>query len=190
MLFSKARGAILGLLYGHPDEALYMRQIIRMTGLSPGSVKRELDELVAAELVLRDARGKQVFFQANGKNPIYEELRSILLKTVGAGGAIRTALLPLAGRIRFAFLYGSAARGRVRRVSDIDVIVVGDVAFEEVCDALYPVQSSLAREVNPIVYPVREFRDKLKMRHHFLREVMESPKVFLVGDADELERLG
>jgi predicted nucleotidyltransferase len=190
MLFGKVRGAVLGLLYGKPDEALYMRQIIRMTALSPGSVKRELDDLVGAELLLREVRGKQVFFQANVKNPIYEELRGILLKTVGAAGVIRAALLPLAGRIRVAFVYGSAARGRIRRTSDIDVMVVGKVTFEEACNALYPVQATLGREVNPVVYQEREFRSKLKARHHFLTEVMGGPRVFLIGDANELERLG
>jgi predicted nucleotidyltransferase len=190
MLFGKTRGAVLGLLYGRPDEALYMRQIIRMTAFSPGSVKRELDELVAAELVTRETRGKQVFFQANVESPIYNELRSLLLKTVGAAGVVRTALSPLAGRMRVAFLYGSAARGPVRRASDIDVMIVGNVTFEEVSDALCPAQDMLGREVNPVVYSVAEFQTKLRARHHFVSEVMAGEKVFLFGDSSELERLG
>lgn len=190
MLFGKTRGAVLGLLYGRPDEALYVRQIIRMTALSPGSVTRELDELAAAELVTRETRGKQVFFQANVKGPVYDELRSLLLKTVGAAGVIRAALLPLAGRIRAAFLYGSAARGAVRRASDIDVMVVGNVTFEEVSDALGPAQDTLGREVNPVVYSTAEFRTKLRARHHFVSDVMAGEKVFLLGDSHELERLG
>jgi len=190
MLFGKTRGAVLGLLYGRPDEALYMRQIIRLTSLSPGSVKRELDELTAAELVTRETRGKQVFFQANVKSPIHDELRGLLLKTVGAAGVIRAALLPLAGRILAAFLYGSAARGAVRRASDIDVMIVGDVSFEEVSDALCPPQDVLGRDVNPVVYCTAEFRTKLRTKHHFVSEVMAGEKVFLLGDIHELERLG
>jgi predicted nucleotidyltransferase len=181
---------VLGLLYGRPDEAFYMREIIRMTALSPGSVKRELDELTAAELVVRETRGKQVFFQANIKSPVFDELRGLLLKTVGAAGVIRTTLLPLAGRIRVAFLYGSVARGAVRRASDIDVIVVGEVAFGEVSDALCPAQEKLGREVNPVVFSVAEFLAKRRARHYFVSEVMAGEKVFVVGDSDDLERLG
>jgi predicted nucleotidyltransferase len=190
MLFGKTRGAVLGLLYGRPDEALYMRQIIRLTALSPGSVKRELDELTEAELITREARGKQVFFQANVKGPLYDELRRMLLKTVGAAGVIRAVLLPLAGRIRAALIYGSAARGAVRRASDIDLMVVGDVKFGEVSDALCSAEDTLGREVNPVVYPIAEFQTKLRAKHYFVSEVMAGEKVFLFGDSSELERLG
>jgi predicted nucleotidyltransferase len=190
LLFGKVRGAVLGLIYSRPEESFFMRQIIRMTALSPGAVKRELDQLAAAGLVMREERGKQVFFQANARSPIFDEMRSILLKTFGAGELIRAALEPLAARIRFAFIYGSLARGRTRRGSDIDVMVVGDVRFAEVCDALYPVQARLSRELNALVYPEAEFQSKLSAGHHFLREVMASPKVLIVGDAGEFERLG
>ena len=46
VLFGKGRGALLALLYGHPDQSYYYRQITRqLSGISAGSLQRELDTL-------------------------------------------------------------------------------------------------------------------------------------------------
>jgi predicted nucleotidyltransferase len=82
------------------------------------------------------------------------------------------------------------ARGTEGAVSDVDLIVVGDVTFSEVLVAVRKAQSTIGREVNATVYPVEEFRRKLKDKHHFLKSVMENPKLFLVGEERELTRLG
>ncbi len=42
VLFGKARGAILALLYGHPDQSFYYRQITRqLDGVSDGALQRD-----------------------------------------------------------------------------------------------------------------------------------------------------
>jgi predicted transcriptional regulator len=52
-LFPKSRRAILGLLYSHPDEAYYLRQIVVLTGLAVGQVQRELNLLAGAGILTR-----------------------------------------------------------------------------------------------------------------------------------------
>jgi hypothetical protein len=39
-LFGKSRRAVLALLYSHPDESFYLRQLIRSTGLGTGALLR------------------------------------------------------------------------------------------------------------------------------------------------------
>jgi hypothetical protein len=68
-------------------------------------------------------------------------------------------------------------------------MIVGDVSFGEVSEALGQAQNVLGREVNPSVYTVRDVRAKLRAKHHFLRAVLEAQKIFLIGDEDELGRL-
>src|SRR5438045_7966880 len=66
VLFGKARGAILGLLYGHPDQSFYYRQITRqLDRLSVGTLQRELDTLSQLGLIDRSTVGKQVFYRVN-----------------------------------------------------------------------------------------------------------------------------
>jgi predicted nucleotidyltransferase len=190
LLFGKTRRAVLSLLFGHADEAFYLRQIIRVSGTGQGTVQREMEKLAAAGLVRRRVHGRQVYFQANPACPVFAELKNLIAKTVGAADYLRAALVPLAERIRAAFIYGSVARGDERRSSDVDVIVVGEVSFVEVVAALGPSQERLGREVNPTVYREAEFRARLKAGQHFVTSVMKQQKIFLVGDEYDLRRLG
>src|SRR2546425_11299669 len=131
VLFGKARGAILALLYGHPDQSFYYRQITRqLHGVSSGTVQRELDTLSKLGLIHRSAVGKQVFYKANRSHPIFPELRTLVEKTVGAFQVLRSALEPLEDRVSLAFIYGSVARQEEKAESDIDLMVVGEVTLE------------------------------------------------------------
>lgn len=188
-LFGRTRRALLALLFGHADEAFYLRQIVRALGIGHGTVQRELQQLSSAGIVSRSVRGRQVYFQANPDCPIFRGLKDIVTKTAGVADIIRAALVPLADHISLAFVYGSVARGTERRGSDLDLLVLGEVEFGEVVGALRPAQDTLGREINPTVYPQEEFRAKLKAGHHFLSSVVSGEKIFIMGDERELGRL-
>jgi len=188
-LFGKTRRAVLGLLFGHTNESFYVRQIVRVTGAGTGAVQRELLALADAGLLERTVRGQQVYYQANRACPVFEEIRSLILKTAGVADVIRGALAPLADRIAAAFVYGSFARGAERQGSDVDLLIVGDVAFREAVVALGPAQTALSREINPSVYSVAEWRRKIRSSHHFLTAVLTGPRIMILGDERELARL-
>ena len=148
-----------------------------------------LGKLEAAGIILRDVKGNQVFFKANQQCPIFDELKSLVIKTVLAGNVLKDILIPLADRIDIAFLYGSAARREMGMGSDLDIMIVGNVSFAEAVDACSRVQEQLVREVNPTVYPFEEFKAKITGGHHFLTSVLNEDKIFIIGDEHELEKL-
>ena len=188
-LFGKTRRAVLSLLYSHVDEAFYLRQIVRVAGVGLGAVQRELKLLSDAEIIQRIVRGRQVYYQANPQCPVFEELKALVIKTVGIAAIVQAALAPLADRIRIAGIYGSIARSEEHRGSDVDLLVVGKVTFAEIVSALDQAQKTINREINPTVYPVDEFQSKLSAGHHFLSTIVEKPMFFLFGDKRELARL-
>jgi predicted nucleotidyltransferase len=98
------------------------------------------------------------------------------------------ALDPLRKKINLAFVYGSVARSSETEQSDIDLMVVGRVDFGIVVSKLSEAQKTLNREINPTVYSVKEFRDK--MRGNFLKTVLSERKLFIIGDEDVLRELG
>jgi predicted nucleotidyltransferase len=153
-------------------------------------VQREVKRLTEAGILRRTVRGRQVYYQANPECSVFAELKGLVVKTAGAVDILREAVAPLAGRIKVAFIYGSVARFQQRDVSDVDLMVVGEVSFGDVVSALGAAQELLHREINPTVYSPAEFRSKLKARHYFLSRVLRNEKVFVVGDAHELARLG
>jgi predicted nucleotidyltransferase len=191
VLFGKGRGAILGLLYEHPDESFYYRQLTReLGGVSPGTLQRELDTLAGIGLIERSTKGNQVFYRANRSHPVFPELRSLVAKTVGTIPLLRSKLASLSDHMTIAFVYGSMARQEERAESDIDLMVIGTATLEEVLAKLGNVETSLRRAVNPVVYSPAEFKKKLNNGNHFLNSVIRGQKVFLFGDEDELRKMG
>src|SRR5580658_6798072 len=189
VLFGKTRRAVLSLLFGHPTETFYLREIARISGTGLGAAQREVGQLTAAGIATRRVSGRQVYFQANPKSPIFVDLRNIVTKTFGVADLLRSALDGLAGRIRVAFVYGSVAKGRADESSDVDVMVIGAATFSEIVSALAPCQEKLGREINPTVYPVQEFRSRLSQDHPFLREVLRQTKLFLIGNQREFSKM-
>ena len=190
LLFGRTRRRVLGWLLGHPDEAYYLRQIVRLTGTSVGAVQRELELLTGAGLVQRKVQGRQVYFQANRDAPIFPELRSLFAKTAGLVDVLREGLASLGDRVQVAFVFGSAARGELRTTSDIDLLVVGEAPFQDVVHVLAGAQEQLGRDINPTVYPPDEFQAKLALNHHFLTNVLKGPCLFVIGGNHELVGLG
>lgn len=142
-LFTKTQQRVLGLLYGKPDEQFYSNEIVRRADIGRGTVRRELDRLAAAGIIVASRQGNQCFYQANPDCPIYNELLGIVRKmpatevqvmdngtdnVVTIGGKLvvaRQALEKLAQRfhIQHIYLFGSAARNELRADSDIDILV-------------------------------------------------------------------
>ena len=188
-LFSKTRLSVLSILFSHADEAYYLRQIARSVGVGIGSLQRELNKLAQAGIILRMVRGNQVYYQANPQCPVFPELKSLIVKTTGVTEVIKSALTSLTRYIRVAFIYGSVARMQDKKISDVDLMIIGDVKFAEVVSALDKAQQQIGREINPTVYPLAEFQLKYSKGNHFIKTLMRETKLFLIGDQRELRRL-
>jgi len=190
LLFGRTRGAVLALLYGRADQSFYTREIAREVDASVGAVQRELENLSKVELILRKSVGSQVFYQANRDTPIFPEMQALINKTIGIFGVLRSALHPLSKRIVAAFVYGSVAREEETAQSDVDLMVVGKATLDEVLSRLSTAEKGIGRSINPTVYSLAEFKSKLAAGNHFLTSVLKGQKVFLVGDEDELRKVG
>jgi predicted nucleotidyltransferase len=188
-LFGKTRRSILTLLFSHTEEAFHLRKVLRLAGVSPGAGQRELKRLSESGVLLRTVKDNQVLFQANSRCPIFDELKSIITKTAGIVDVLREALAPLAGRIFIALVYGSLARGRAGKESDIDLLVLGEVSFEDVVDKVSRAQEILRREINPMVMSLEECRGRMSKSDHFLGAILKSPFIPVIGDPRELVRM-
>jgi predicted nucleotidyltransferase len=188
-LFGKTKQAVLALLYGHADSSFYTKQVLDAVKIGRGTVQRELKNLTETGIIIREVQGRQVYYKANVKCPIFNELKSIVRKTFGIADVIRQSLEMEADKIQIAFIFGSVARITDDRKSDIDVMVVGAISFGDVVSLLTSAEEKLGREVSAVVYPLSEFQQKVKKDHHFVKTVLEGDKIFLIGDESELTRL-
>lgn len=188
-LLGPLRTRVLSALLLHPDAAWHARELARRLDAVPGSISRELVKLADAGILLRQSIGNQVHYRANRECPIFAELAGLLRKTSGMAVVLSDALLPLASQIQSALVFGSVARGEESAHSDVDVLVLGDVGFADVMEALHPLQAALLREINPVVYRTEDFQLKLASQNTWAREVVQQPKLFLIGDANDFAKL-
>jgi len=190
-LFTKTQQRVLGLLYGKPDKSFYTNEITRWAGMGRGTVRRELDRLVSAGLLVASKSGNQLHYQANSQCPVYSELLGIIRKTFGIADVIRVSLAPVAARIELAFIYGSMAKGEDTAASDIDLMVVtSTLAYADLMSVLADAEQSLGRPVNPTIYSAMQIKDKLAQQNAFLTRLMEQPKLWVKGGDNDLNELG
>jgi predicted nucleotidyltransferase len=184
-LFSATQQRVLALLYGQPGRSFFATELIGLARSGSGAVQRELTRLVASGLVTVVPVGNQKHYRANSDAPIFNELRGIVLKTVGLDGPLQDAVRPLGSRIQLGLIYGSVAKGEDRASSDIDLLVVSDdLTLEELYGALAPVESRLARPVRPTLYTSSEFRERRNSGNSFLQRVLGGPYRILIGTLD------
>lgn len=190
-LFTPAQQKLLALLFVRVDDAWHLNEIIRLTGLGSASAQRELRRLVDAGLIVSQRVGNVRQFRPNKDSAVYPELHGLIQKTFGLVGVLRAALQPLSPAVRVAFVYGSIAKGAATALSDVDLLLVGEpIGYGALLSALSPAEQTLGRKISPTPYTFAEFKKRQQEQQHFLMRVLEQPKIFILGDNDDLRRLG
>jgi predicted nucleotidyltransferase len=186
-LFSRTQQRVLGLLFGQPHRAFYANELIQLAGGGSGAVQREVARLIQSGLVTARAVGNQKHYQANAASPLFAELESIVVKTVGLAEPLRDALGPFAKDIRAAFVYGSVAKREDVATSDIDVMLISDsLTYVDVIPALEKTSERLGRPVNPTIFSSKDLSRRLKSDSAFVKRVLSQPKIWLIGGEDDL----
>lgn len=185
---SRVRVEILSAFLMNPERELYLREVARLTGEDYKNVSMELRNLEEIGLLSSRNEGNLKYFSLNKEFVIYEELKSIFMKTKGAVGILREAVSTKRD-IDYAFIYGSFATGEERAESDIDLMVIGRISLEEVLALIRGPEEKLSREINVSLYDLQEIRKRVKDHDPFIMEVLGGSKIMLIGDENELRRI-
>lgn len=182
---SRIRRDLLALFFTNINERYYLREIQRRFGYSAGSIRRELVNLKRDDLLVTHRVGNLLYYSLNNKHALFEELKSIIKKTVGVEGGIRNGLSQVKN-IKAAFIYGSFAAKRETGTSDIDLMIVGEPNTTDLNGVVAELEHKLKREINTTLYSPAEYRNKKKAKSGFIRELIKNPKIMLVGREDDL----
>ncbi len=188
ILSSRGRAEIFRLLFGVSAQELHLRELERRSGLAVRTVDQELKKLEAMDLVKARKDGNRLYYSANTTHPLYEDIRNLVMKTSGLVEVLREALAR--DGVAVAFVFGSVARGNEGAEGDVDLMVLGDAGLKDVSAWLAGTSERIGREVNPHVMLPSEFKQRRDSGDHFVLRLLESPKLLVVGDQDELARLG
>jgi len=187
ILSSRSRAAIFKLLFSGMEKELHVREIQRRSTLNDSTIRQELRKLVRLDLVKGRKDSNRIYYRANKENPLYPELRNLVIKTTGVADVLREALRD--GRIQLAFVFGSIAGGEETAGSDVDLLVIGEIGFRSLSELLSGVSEKIGREINPHVMNKDEYSKRMKSNEHFITHILKSPKIFIVGVDHDLEAM-
>lgn len=187
-LFTPVQQRVLGLLFGQSQRRFQSAELIRLAGSGTGATHRVLKRLADAGLVRTTGEGNQLFYQAEMKSPVYKELVGLVRKTIGVAGPLHEALVPLADRIRAAFVYGSVAGGTDKAASDIDLMVIADdLEYPALFEAVHDAERQLGRTVSPNLMTFKDWHRKLASADSFVARIQARPRVFVIGSDDDID---
>jgi predicted nucleotidyltransferase len=186
-LFTHTQQRVLSVLFGNTRRSYYASEIIGRAQVGSGSVQRELARLEASGLIVSERIGNQKHYRADERSPVFEALRTLVLRTSGLADVVRDALAPLAPQLLAAFVFGSIAKQEDNASSDIDLLVVSDsLTFAALFGALESAARDLGREINPTVHSRLEIVSLRRKKNSFIERVMEQPKIWIYGNEDVL----
>lgn len=190
ILGSRARAAVVIYFVLHPDTALEVRCLQRVTGVSIRSLHHEMARLEALGMVHRERDGRLVRYRAVAGHPRWAVLREMVRQFAEPAELLRVALADVPG-LEAAFIYGSFARGDTHSESDGDVFALAD-ALKDRDTRLALTQRTVEASIllNREVNVTRYTPDKLQARRtgSFLTSVLAGPKQWLLGDETVLRR--
>lgn len=187
IISSSARIKLLKIFMMNPTNRYYIRQISKTTNVPIQAVQRETLKLYEAGILSREKDGNRVYFIVNKDFFLFNELKNIIIKTVGVGDKLRESITDQTN-ITFSFIYGSYAKNEENTKSDIDIAVIGNIHSKDLIETISIIQNEIGREINPYVITINEFKERLRRKEHFIVSLLKTPKIFIKGSEDEFRR--
>ncbi len=181
-LRSKARRLLLSYYFTNPTARLHLRDLADRLGIDASNLSKELARLETEGLFRSEVVGRQKYFQLNRDYALFNEVRGIVTKTIGAVPLIAQSLKKVEG-LREAYLYGSFARNQQHASSDIDVLLIGTPRNGILAEAVRKLERQLGREINYTVLTPDEFETRRARKDAFLESVLSNKRVPLLGGA-------
>ncbi len=182
---SRIRQKIILLFVYNKGKEFYLSEVARRVKTSAGTAQRELNRLRRMDLLTFEKKGNLSVYKLNEGHPLLGEIEVIVRKTLGIEVELRRALTGISG-IRWAFTFGSHAKGILKADSDIDLFVIGRMNEDHVYNAVRTVEEIVGREINYHISTEAEFARK-STDGSFCKEIAGGP-LMLIGREDELKQ--
>lgn len=159
IITSETRIKLLLRFFLNPKASGYLRQLAKDFNESTNGIRVELNKLQQAGMLQSVQEGRNKVFRVNTAHPLFDDIRSIVLKSTGIDKVISNILQKL-GPVRLAFIRGDYASGKDSGL--IDLVVVGDsVNRDELERVRLKTEQLINRKISVLVLTGPEY-EKLK----------------------------
>jgi hypothetical protein len=188
---SKLRVKVLGQLFAHPGERYFVRQLAAVVGEDSTNVSRELGRLEQAGLLVSITEGRQKYYRADRKSPLFRDIRALLSHLPSVQTAVRpdsSALLSRSLKINRPELTGFCALNHIQKLSLFGSVLRDDFKPESDIDVLVEFQpgktpgflklAGMEEELSGIIGGRKvDLRTPQDLSPHFRGRVMTEAKV-------------
>lgn len=183
MLFTKNQAQILAILLNHPEKDFNLSEIGEIIKKHPGVFQKGINSLEKQGIIVSKKKRNQKFLKINNDNPFFDEIKSIVEKTVGIEEILRKLICDIDG-ITLALIYGSYAKGEMRSDSDVDILVItrNEESEDILLDRIITAEKKILRDINYKVYTEDEFALKREGDDPFLKEVLFDKYILIKGE--------
>jgi DNA-binding transcriptional ArsR family regulator len=184
LLRSEVSQQLLALLYLDPDigtAGSTVRQLARRIGTSEATVSREVTRLVQAGAATEERAGNRRIVRQAPEGPLAFHLAGLLRATIGPEVVLRRLLAGRSDIVRAAIFGSYAARAAGEPgppPRDIDLLLIGDISFEDGYDLAHAASRELGIEINPVIRTFEEWEDD---DTGFAAEVRARPTIDLMS---------
>lgn len=187
IIVSKVRVKLLNFFLGNPNQIFHVREIVRRVDEEINAVRRELAHLEKIGLLQKEPRANRLYYAVKKDYPLYYDFLELVAKTSTLGGNIVKNKNKL-GKIKYAMLSGGFARSLPSNPEKVDLLLVGNVVLPELAQLVRAEEVRRGNEINYTVMTEEEFSFRKSRRDPFVLGILESSRVMLIGDEEELVR--
>lgn len=190
---SKTRVKLLHLFLNNPGKAFYVREITRLIDEQINSVRRELANMLEVGIITSDSADNKLYYEVNQRYEYYVPFRAIFadvdMKTVPSSQTVATRgwqedIRNLPG-IRLAIAAGVLVPGSG---SEVDLMLVGDIASAKVGTLIKTVEHEVGRELNYSVLSYDDFYYRLSVRDKFITQILGGRHT-VIADAENVLKM-
>lgn len=182
---SKVRVKILQLFLTSPEKIYHVRDIVRRLAKEINAIRRELERLEQVGFLKSEWRGNRRYYGVRPDYTFYSELLSMVIKSTGMGGALIKEQAHL-GKVQYAFVSSSFARGKTQNAAEVSLVVIGDVVLPALSAIVGDEEVRRQREINYSVMSEEEFNFRLSRRDPFIMGILTRPRIMLLGDEEAM----
>jgi len=158
LISSKTRIKLLIRFFLNPEAKLYLRELSKEFNVSTNAVREELNQLTKTDMLKTEKTGRQVFYTANTKHPLFPELKSMVSKVMGIDQILDSVIERL-GDLERAYLIDDYAEGKDTGI--IDLVLVGNIDQYHLNDLSRKTERYIKRKIRSLVLSKDEFEDIL-----------------------------
>lgn len=123
LVTSKTRLKLILRFFFNPSSSAYLKELSKEFGESSNAVRLELNRFEQAGLLKTEASGNKKLYQANRLHPLYDDIHSIISKTIGIDQIVEEVVAKL-GDVEEAYITGDFAIGKNGKT--IDILLIGN----------------------------------------------------------------